>query len=378
MGESSSLRILLQCHAFLACNLELANQLSGKHSVLLRTIKNELAPFGDDWSWQLDGRVNCRVSPDIRLRSADYYVQRLKMLGEAKSCDIIHNQYSTDPVINLMMMWWMKRSSKPSLLTVHDPRPHSGDDFIFKGKPLRRAITNRLIGSHPNILSYSEYTAKIMKDVYPNAGHHYSTAVWHGPMDYLTRYPDLPAPTDNPTVLFAGRLSQYKGTDVMLKAWEQVSVQHPKARLLMVGTGVESAAIQKRVETQPSVQFINRYVNNRELAGYFAQCHLVAMPYLEATQSGIQATAIAFEKPVVASRVGAIPEMLDEGESGLLVPPGDADALASAIGRCLADAELLSHLQLGAARLHQGRLAWPLLCREIEGHYQQLVRKTVK
>ncbi len=368
------LKILMQCHAFLACNLELANQLSARHSVLLRTIKNELVPFGDDWKWQLNDRVTCRVSPDIRMRSADYYLQRMKLLGEAKSCDIIHNQYSTDPVINLMMMWWMRRTDRPSVLTVHDPTPHSGDDFIFKGKPIRRAITNRLISCHPNILSYSEYTAKLMKDTYPNAGRGYSAAVWHGPMDYLTQYPDLKTPGDVPTVLFAGRLSKYKGADVMLQAWELVAASIPQARLVIVGTGPESAAIQKKLDALSNVEFVNRYVSNRELADYFAQCHLVIMPYLEATQSGIQATAMAFEKPVVASRVGAIPEMLDEGESGLLVPPGDADALAEAISTCLSDNDLLNHLQQGAARLHRGRLAWPLLCSQIEGHYRALVR----
>ncbi len=374
MSEAPPLRILLQCHAFLACNLGLANHLSVNHTVKLRTVKHELVPFGDDWGWQLSDRVNCRVLPNIRLRSADYYVQRMKLLSEAKSCDIIHNQYLTDPVMNLMMMWWMRRTDRPSILTVHDPKPHSGDDYLFKGKPIRRAIVNKLISSHPNILSYSEYTAQLMKETYPNAGRGYSAAVWHGPMDYLTRYPDLPTPDGTPTVLLAGRLSRYKGTDVMLQAWKQVSVKHPNARLVIVGTGLESASIHTQQETLSNVQFVNRYVTNRELAEYFAQSHLVVMPYLDATQSGIQATAIAFEKPVVASRVGAIPEMLDEGESGLLVPPGDADALAAVISACLVDGDLLNHLQQGAARLHRGRLAWPLLCSQIEGHYRALLK----
>lgn len=375
MSQSNSLRILLQCHSFLACHLELANLLAAKHSVQLSTIECELQPFGDDIRWQMNNQVNCRIWTNIRMRSADYYIQRMRLAREANGCDIIHCQYSTDPVLNLVMMWWLKRANQPSILTVHDPKPHSGEDRMFKGQPLRRAIVMKLMSNHPNLLCYSAYSEQMMREYYPNAGRNYCASVWVGPMDFLTRYPDLPAPSDTPTVLFAGRLSRYKGADVMLKAWKIISQKHPNARLLMVGAGVESPAIQKQVDELPSVQFINRYVSNKQMAECFSQCHLVAMPYLDATQSGIQATAVAFEKPVVASRVGAIPEMLDEGESGLLVPPGDVDALASAIGVCLSDASLMAHLQQGAARLHQGRLAWSLLSEQILGHYRALLRR---
>ncbi|MHB1462814.1 MAG: glycosyltransferase family 4 protein [Armatimonadota bacterium] len=374
-NELAKLNVALQCHSFLACNLELANQLCDSHSVLLSTIQLELLPFGDDFNRQLDSRIDCRIWDNIRLRSASYYLQRYRLLSVTKNCDLIHCQYSTDPVMNLVMMMWIRRNHQPSILTVHDPQPHSGEDRTYSRQPLRRLIAQRLVTNHPNLLSYSEYSKQKMHEYYPNAGRHYSAAVWHGPMDFLTRYPDLPVPGDAPVVLFAGRLSKYKGADVMLRAWKQVSQTHPTAKLLMVGAGVESASIQQQIDEMPSVQFVNRYVSHHEMAECFSRSHLVVMPYLDATQSGIQATAIAFEKPVVASRVGAIPEMLDEGESGLLVSPGDADALAAAVSTCLSDGDLLQHLQEGAARLHRGRLAWPLLSRQIEGHYRALLQR---
>jgi glycosyltransferase involved in cell wall biosynthesis len=69
-------------------------------------------------------------------------------------------------------------------------------------------------------------------------------------------------------------------------------------------------------------------------------------------------TAFALGTPVVASAVGGLPEYVDDGETGLLVPPGDADALARALTRVLEDTNLRGRLRTGLARGLQGHLGW--------------------
>ncbi|MCS6940794.1 MAG: glycosyltransferase, partial [Roseiflexus sp.] len=66
---------------------------------------------------------------------------------------------------------------------------------------------------------------------------------------------------------------------------------------------------------------------------YFSACDAVVLPYLEATQSGVAQLAIGFEKPMIATSVGGMPETIRDGETGLIVPPGDSAALADAIVR---------------------------------------------
>ncbi len=85
------------------------------------------------------------------------------------------------------------------------------------------------------------------------------------------------------------------------------------------------------------------------MAAYFQKASLVALPYLSASTSGLLTTAYVFGKPVVATRVGALPEYVQEGETGLLVPPADAQRLAEAIVRLLTDDALRAQMS-GNAR----------------------------
>jgi len=84
------------------------------------------------------------------------------------------------------------------------------------------------------------------------------------------------------------------------------------------------------------VHFHSEYVPNEQIAVYFSACDAVVLPYLEATQSGVAQLAIGFEKPMIATSVGGMPETIHNGETGLIVPPGDSAALADAVVRFFA------------------------------------------
>jgi glycosyltransferase involved in cell wall biosynthesis len=84
---------------------------------------------------------------------------------------------------------------------------------------------------------------------------------------------------------------------------------------------------------EDAVTFYNSYVPNEELGVYFSAADVVVLPYLEATQSGVVQVALGFEKPIIATSVGGMPEAVHEGETGLIVPPADSDALYKAILR---------------------------------------------
>jgi glycosyltransferase involved in cell wall biosynthesis len=144
-----------------------------------------------------------------------------------------------------------------------------------------------------------------------------------------------------PQVLFAGRLSREKGILELVDAARGLP-------LLVAGDGPLRARVPGALG----------WVPHDELQGLYARAAVVACPSLREGFGVACAEAMAHGKPVVASAVGGLLDLVVDGETGVLVPPGDAGALRAALERLLADAEL--RRRLGAAGRERARrlLAW--------------------
>jgi glycosyltransferase involved in cell wall biosynthesis len=139
---------------------------------------------------------------------------------------------------------------------------------------------------------------------------------------------------DGPMLLFFGYIRPYKGLRVLLEAFAGVVSNRP-AGLFVVGEFYEDKApylqLIDRLSLGGRITLVDRYVPNEEVELYFAACDLVVLPYLSATQSGIVQIAFGFDKPVVVTAVGGLPDVVDHGETGYVVPPNNPDALAGAV-----------------------------------------------
>jgi glycosyltransferase involved in cell wall biosynthesis len=129
---------------------------------------------------------------------------------------------------------------------------------------------------------------------------------------------------------------RYKGLRNLIRALATVR-EHLPGRLLAVGELWEDERpyreLVRDLGLEGAVEFHNAYVPNEEMAVYFSAADAVVLPYLEATQSGIAQVALGFEKPVIATSVGGMAETIVDGQTGLIVPPGDNAALSAAIVR---------------------------------------------
>lgn len=152
--------------------------------------------------------------------------------------------------------------------------------------------------------------------------------------------PVPPVSATAPVVLFFGLWTAYKGIDVLLDSWPSVRRAVPEARLVLAGAvgGMDLDDVLARCERAGGVTPRPGYVPTEEVSVLFGQARVVVTPYVRASQSGVAHLAYTFERPVVATAVGDIPKVVRDGVTGLLVPPGDAGALADALVTLLLDA----------------------------------------
>jgi glycosyltransferase involved in cell wall biosynthesis len=138
-------------------------------------------------------------------------------------------------------------------------------------------------------------------------------------------------------LLFFGFVRAYKGLDVLLESMGKLPPDEDY-HLLVVGEFYEDVEKYRKqldaLRERRQLTLVDRYVPNEEISLYFSAADVLMVPYLSATQSGVIQIAYAFLKPVVATTVGGIPEVVEDGRTGYLVPPGDPSAMAGAVRRC--------------------------------------------
>ena len=166
----------------------------------------------------------------------------------------------------------------------------------------------------------------------------------------------LGIPPDDVVFLFTGLLRPYKGWELLLEAFGPVAREFPRARLVFAGEPWgEARKLPGMVAGRRDVRLELRYLPERERALWLDACDAVVCPYLHATGSGIAADALAHGRGVIGTRVDGLVDVVADGESGILVPPGDAEALGQALRRFVAEG-LGARLAAGAV-LHRSRFA---------------------
>ncbi|MFH1903479.1 MAG: glycosyltransferase family 4 protein [Candidatus Omnitrophota bacterium] len=162
------------------------------------------------------------------------------------------------------------------------------------------------------------------------------------------------------SVLFVGRLERRKGFHVLMKAIPTILREMPEVNFIIVGRdtsdGPDRQSFKKYVlqdfpeQYNENVQFPG-YVSEEELSVYYKNCDLFIAPSLYESFGLIYVEAMAYGKPVIGCRVGGVPEVVKDGETGILVPPEDPAELARAITEILINYPLREKMSQ-AARTH--------------------------
>lgn len=138
-------------------------------------------------------------------------------------------------------------------------------------------------------------------------------------------------------LLFFGFVRPYKGLRHLINAMPEIARRIGGVKLMVAGEfqgeGERQVYAEQiaRVGMEPYIDVKDGYAPDNEVEKYFAACDLVVLPYESATQSGIVQIAYGFEKPVVVTNVGGLPDVVKDGYTGYVVPPCDSGALAAAV-----------------------------------------------
>jgi starch synthase len=192
-----------------------------------------------------------------------------------------------------------------------------------------------------------------------------------GSYDLYRNHTGIPEPERPNTILFFGRIWGYKGLQHLIEAEPLITQAVPDARIIIAGHGEPIDKYQRAMVNPHHFEIHNYRIPDEQVAHFFQQASVVALPYLEASQSGVTSVAYAFGKPVVATRVGGLPDVVIEGETGFLVPPADAHSLAEAIITLLKDTARRRRMGENARHFGETELSWQRIAQKTLNIYQQ-------
>ncbi|WP_394754519.1 glycosyltransferase family 4 protein [Crenothrix sp.] len=344
--------VIISFH-FAEYSVNLALALAEKITVLLILYQdNADNELGANWRQEIN-KPSLEIIVLARPTSAPSVIKNINRLVKAikQFCpDVIHCQEDPRDELVLSLPFLLKW---PIVLTIHDPKLHSGSDsklsrFTFYRPILRRSADVAI--THGNII------AKELNSMYP----HFKDNVWsiaHGPLGAGFSGTIAIRPQGY-RLLFFGRIHAYKGLSSFVAA---VIALHQKGYPVIgvvAGTGSDLETQRQAMMDAGCFEIIDKYIAAENIPELFLNSLITVLPYTDGTQSGVAALALGFGRPVVASAVGSIPELVREGVNGLLTPPCDTENLTHALESIIKDDTLWQTLANGALNLKYGELSW--------------------
>jgi glycosyltransferase involved in cell wall biosynthesis len=269
-----------------------------------------------------------------------YYSRRerifLDWVGSRKDLDVVHFQEYT-PWLAPRDCRHLRRKGIGLAFTVHNIQVHYFKNYIYKY--VRDASLRSAWRNCDALLVHSEGLRDALGD-FLGPGHppiHVTEhGVWRGHEPEKARQA-RPADGERDRLLFFGAIRPNKGLHVLLQAMDRL----PQCDLTVAGAPEEDdyheqvRTLARRLPPE-RIEMVDDYVPEGDIPGYFARSRLVVLPYtFFASQSGVLHQALAFNRPVVATDVGALGECVKRWGIGPVVPPNDDRALAEAIERAL-------------------------------------------
>lgn len=336
--------------------IQLANALSTREDVMIITHDNLQAENMED------------INQDIKLHIALFkhplwypanFIKLFYTIREVVKYDpdIIHVQGGD---ILAILIYVLHR--KCALITTfHDVKPHPG----WENKVVFRLIRSWFMKKSKKIFVHGDILKKVMIQEFSiPQSNVYSIPMGEHNVSPFRKYIKEDIIEEN-SILFFGWIEFRKGLEYLIKAEPIISKEIPNTKIIIAGkTGTNKSdgeyfkKCQGLIVNNNNFEIHNSHISWKFGAELFQRASIVVLPYVEVSQSGVISTAYGFKKPVVVTNVGAMPEIVDEGITGLIVPSKDPEALAKAIIKLLKNDKLRKDMGECAYHKLKTELSW--------------------
>ncbi len=293
---------------------------------------------------------------------------------------ILHVQWSLVPLLDALLIRKLRAKGWRMVYTAHEV-------VSEVSRPFKRRLFGRIYREADAIVVHTPGLARKLRD-------------WGGPglgevRDIPEGISTFPLAVDvdqkrarevlglnpgGPVLLFFGLLKPNKGLEYLLRAWRLVVDEFPEARLLIAGEAMvplgSLEGLIRDLKIGDSVTLRPGYVPQSEVQYFFCAADAVVLPYVRISTSAVVPLAYRFARPVIATSAGALPELVRDGETGFLTPPGAEEPLAEVICRGFRDREFLASMGAHARDWFEKERTWDQVAHRTAALYRSLARES--
>jgi glycogen synthase len=315
--------------------------------------------------------------PVVRLRQLWGWCAVPFVLRARRPVDLVHAHQGEDIATLVLALLARAVHRCPLVVTLHCSVRHTVTGRSLRARALRLvggAVEDRALRRAAEVIALVPGTARLLhEDGLPQERVHVLPSGFDPALFQLSgkagaeadAFPGLP----RPRIGYVGRLAQQKRPDLLVDAFGRM--RDHAAHLVVVGDGPLRRVVQSAVQRSPARCRITvtGFVPHTDVPGVLASLDVLVLPSVYEEMGSILVEAMASGLPVVASRVGGIPDVVEDGETGLLVPPGDVAALAAALDELVGDPRR-RELLCAAARRRAEEYSWPQLASRVAELYE--------
>jgi 2-deoxystreptamine N-acetyl-D-glucosaminyltransferase/2-deoxystreptamine glucosyltransferase len=319
------------------------------------------------------GRV-VRTGVDMRLGRQAWAPLAAPLALSRSQVDVVHAHCGEDIAILPLARLAARRHRCPLVITVHSGVRHNVRITSARTAWLRLAgglAEHRALGAADMVIALTETAAeRLVREGIPD-GRIRVIPPGYDPGLFALDAPDPVPDLGRPRVGYVGRIAPQKDVGTLISAFGRIN---EPASLLIVGDGPGRAAAEQQAQAVAGPVRFTGFVPHVQIAAVLRTIDVLVLATRYEELPSVLIEGMAAGLPVIASQVGGIPNLIDQGVNGILVPPGDAAALAAAITRVLAEPGTAARLA-ESARLTAQRYAWPALARQVAAVYLQVTGK---